>query len=115
MHLKSRFHVTVAQATNAGIKPRNEDCIGIQIPKEPALTIKGMVAVIADGVSSAEAGKEASESCVRNFISDYLSTPDSWSVKTSAQKVLTALNRWLYGQGQHFINAHKGYISSVMF
>ncbi len=113
MHLKSRFAVHVAQASTAGLKPRNEDCIGIQVPDEPLLTVKGMVAVIADGVSSAEAGKEASETCVRNFISDYLSTPDAWCVKTSAQKVLTALNRWLYGQGQHFIEAHKGYISTL--
>lgn len=113
MHLSSRLNTTLGQATDKGPKEQNEDCLGIMMPEDPALTVKGMVAVIADGVSSAEAGKEASETCVKNFISDYYSTPDSWTVKTSSQKVLTALNRWLYGQGQRFIDAHRGYISTL--
>ncbi len=113
MHLSSRLNTTIGQSTDKGPKAQNEDCLGIMMPEDPALTIKGMVAVIADGVSSAEAGKEASETCVKNFISDYYSTPDSWTVKTSSQKVLTALNRWLYGQGQRFIDAHRGYISTL--
>ncbi|WP_250656904.1 bifunctional protein-serine/threonine kinase/phosphatase [Alkalimarinus coralli] len=113
MHLSSRLNAAIGQATDKGPKHQNEDCLGIMMPDDPALTIKGMVAVIADGVSSAEAGKEASETCVKNFLNDYYSTPDSWTVKTSAQKVLTALNRWLYGQGQRFIEAHRGYISTL--
>ncbi len=113
MHLSSRLNTTVGQATDKGPKHQNEDCLGIMVPDEPAITMKGMVAVIADGVSSAEAGKEASETCVKNFLNDYYSTPDSWTVKTSSQKVLTALNRWLYGQGQRFIDAHRGYISTL--
>lgn len=113
MHLNSYANTTVGQATDKGPKHQNEDCLGIRVPDDPALTMKGVVAVIADGVSSAEAGKEASETCVKNFLSDYYSTPDSWTVKTSAQKVLTALNRWLYGQGQRYIDAHRGYISTL--
>ncbi len=113
MHLSGGLNATVGQSTDKGPKLQNEDCLGIMIPEDPVLTIKGMVAVIADGVSSAEAGKEASETCVKNFINDYYSTPDSWTVKTSSQKVLTALNRWLYGQGQRFIDAHRGYISTL--
>ena len=113
MHLNSYANTTVGQATDKGPKHQNEDCLGIRVPDDPALTMKGLVAVIADGVSSAEAGKEASETCVKNFLSDYYSTPDSWTVKTSAQKVLTALNRWLYGQGQRYIDAHRGYISTL--
>ncbi|UZE95496.1 bifunctional protein-serine/threonine kinase/phosphatase [Alkalimarinus alittae] len=113
MHLSSGLNTSVGQATDKGPKHQNEDCLGIRMPKDPMLTMKGVVAVIADGVSSAEAGKEASETCVKNFLNDYYSTPDSWTVKTSAQKVLTALNRWLYGQGQRYIDAHRGYISTL--
>lgn len=103
---------TVAQHSVAGKKPQNEDAIGIRLPKDSVLINKGAVAVIADGVSAAEAGKEASETCVRNFLYDYYSTPDSWSVKKSTTQVLTALNRWLYGQGQQYNDAQKGYIST---
>ena len=112
-HLNAQLKLSAAQLTDAGAKDVNEDCMGIAIPDGNALIMKGAVAVIADGVSTAEAGKEASETCVQNFLSDYYSTPDSWSVATAGQKILTALNRWLYGQGQHYIEAHKGYISTL--
>jgi len=111
-NITSELGFTIAQRSVAGKKPQNEDAIGIRFPKGPTLTNKGAVAVIADGVSAAEAGKEASETCVRNFLYDYYSTPDSWSVKKSTSQVLTALNRWLYGQGQQFNDAQKGYIST---
>jgi len=111
-HLEGDLNFTVGQRSVAGVKPDNEDAIGIRIPKGNILSTKGAVAVIADGVSAAEAGKEASETCVHNFLSDYYSTPDTWSVKKSSAKVLTALNRWLYGQGRHFTDAQKGFVST---
>jgi len=113
MYVNKGLEVSVGQYSNRGIKPQNEDALGFHVPDEPALTTKGMVALIADGVSSAEAGKEASETCVSNFISDYFCTPETWSVKTAAQRILTALNRWLYGQGLSFLEAEKGYISTL--
>mgnify|MGYP000326525335 CR=1 FL=1 len=112
-NIGSDLSFTVGQRSIAGRKTANEDTIGIRIPKGSLLRNKGAVAVIADGVSAAEAGKEASESCVYNFLSDYYSTPDSWSVKKSSSQVLTALNRWLFGQGQHFTDANKGYVSTL--
>lgn len=108
MLIDSQLELSVGQASIAGRKSQNEDCIGMCIPSQPALTVKGIVSVIADGVSAAEAGKEASETCVRNFISDYYATPDAWSVKTRGQKILFALNRWLVGQSQI-----KGHISTL--
>jgi len=105
-------YFTVAQQSIAGVKAQNEDCIGILIPDNAAINTKGAVAVIADGVSTAEAGKEASEICVKNFIADFYATPESWSVKQSAHKVLIALNRWLFSQGQRYQTAHKGFVST---
>ncbi len=113
MYEQHGLKVNVGLHSEKGLKAQNEDAVGYHIPREPVLTTKGMVALIADGVSSAEAGKEASETCVHNFISDYFSTPESWSVKTSAQRILTALNRWLYGQGLSYLEADKGYISTL--
>ncbi len=113
VHQEASLRVSVAQYSDKGKKDSNEDALGCVVPAEPELSIKGLVALIADGVSSAEAGKEASETCVRNFLGDYFSTPDTWSVKTSAQKILTALNRWLYGQGLSYIAAERGYISTL--
>jgi serine/threonine protein phosphatase PrpC len=112
-HLPSDQQFTLGQTSHKGAKAQNEDAIGIRIPQGIIQSHKGSVAIIADGVSAAEAGKEASETCVRNFLSDYYSTPDTWSVKQSTTKVLTALNRWLYSQGQRFSDAQKGYISTL--
>lgn len=113
MHLDGQLHFTLGQATYAGVKPDNEDSIGIFIPEGHLLTTKGAVAIIADGVSAAEAGKEASDTCVTSFLADYFSTPESWTVKKSTQQVLNALNRWLYGQGQRFLQAEKGYVCTL--
>ena len=112
-HLQTGMRVSVGQRSVAGSKASNEDAIGIRLPDELLLTSKGAVAIIADGVSTAEAGKEASETCVHNFLSDYYSTPETWSVKKSTSRVLNALNRWLYSQGRQFNSAHKGYLSTL--
>ncbi|MDQ7015668.1 MAG: serine/threonine-protein phosphatase, partial [Gammaproteobacteria bacterium] len=99
--MNNQLIVEVGQCTQAGIKEQNEDCCGIRIPEDDVeLTHRGIVAVTADGVGSSEAGKEASEHCVRGFISDYLSTPTSWGVKTAGERILRSLNSWLYSQGQ---------------
>ncbi len=112
-HLLGKLNLAVGQYSVAGRKAQNEDAIGIRIPSGNLLTTKGAAAVIADGVSAAEAGKEASHTCVSNFLSDYFSTPESWGVKRSGQQVLTALNRWLYSRGQGFSDNSKGYISTM--
>jgi len=92
--------IQVGQHSDAGLKPHNEDACRIEIPEEPLLGSKGLCMVIADGVSRSEDGQYASDTCANGFISDYYSTPDSWTVKTSAQKVLGSLNNWLYSQGK---------------
>ncbi|MDQ7001481.1 MAG: bifunctional protein-serine/threonine kinase/phosphatase, partial [Ghiorsea sp.] len=94
------LQVNAGQHSSAGIKPHNEDSCGIHVSKGASLTHKGIVAITADGVGSSEAGREASEHCVKAFIDDYLSTPMSWSVETSGERIIKSLNSWLYNQGQ---------------
>lgn len=92
--------ITLGQHSIAGVKPQNEDFHGVSVPKGAGLDSKGIAVVLADGVSASEGGKEASQIAVRQFLDDYFSTPDSWTVKHAATKVLGALNLWLYNQGQ---------------
>jgi len=101
-----------AQCSIAGIKPRNEDACGVHAAEEPLLTTKGIAAVIADGMSGSDDGKQASNACAQGFLADYFSTPESWTVKTSGEKVLTALNHWLHGQGQREYGSHKGMVTT---
>lgn len=95
-----KLRADFASATSAGNKEQNADACDARIPVGSELTHKGIAAAIADGMSSSAGGQQASHICITNFLSDYYATPDSWTVKSSAIKVLGALNHWLYSQGQ---------------
>jgi len=105
--MSEKLSVIAGQYSEKGIKEANEDSCAIHVPQGSLLTSKGIVIAIADGVSSSLAGREASETCVRGLVTDYYSTPETWTVRTSCQKVLGAINRWLYGQSQNV--HHSGY------
>ena len=59
-----------------------------------------MLVAVADGVGGHANGREASEYCVRGLLSDYYATPDTWSVAQALDKVIIALNRWLYSHSR---------------
>ena len=105
--------ITLGQHSDAGTKADNEDFYGYAEPAEPQLTLKGASAVIADGMSGSDAGKKASHACVIGFLSDYYSTPESWSVVKSCQQILSATNTWLYSQGQSQYQSNKGMVSTL--
>ncbi len=105
------LRIVTGSASVAGVKPVNEDAVVTYIPSnEHALTTKGVSLVIADGVSSAEAGKEASQYAVNSFIEEYFRTPDTWSVKHAGQKTLTAINLNLFKKSHAFSVQEKGFL-----
>lgn len=111
--MSSKLQINSSHCSIAGVKPQNEDSCGIVVPDPPLLTTKGIAAVVADGMSASDDGKQASEGCVKSFLSDYFSTPETWSVKNSGQKILSALNRWLHGQGQRQYQSNKGMVTTL--
>ncbi|MFZ2727468.1 MAG: protein kinase [Methylococcaceae bacterium] len=108
-----QLSISLAHASDKGIKTDNEDFVGALIPNDNQLFYKGITLAIADGMSGSEAGKQASHCCVASFLSDYYSTPDSWSVKQAGQKILSATNSWLYSQGQVRYQSTKGMVSTL--
>jgi len=111
--MTSKLTINAGQCSDKGIKEHNEDACGIVIPDEPLLTTKGIAAIIADGVSSSEAAREASESCVKGFLNDYFSSPESWTVKTAGQRILGALNSWLQGQARKTARSDDGMLTTL--
>ncbi|MGR9013269.1 MAG: protein kinase domain-containing protein [Gammaproteobacteria bacterium] len=109
----SILRISIGSASDKGIKADNEDFFGSLIPEGSQLTHKGIAVAIADGMSGSDAGKQASHCCVISFLSDYYSTPDSWSVKHAGQKILSATNSWLYSQGQIRYDSTKGMVSTL--
>ena len=106
------IQLEIGQYSIAGRKPRNDDSYGIVIPEGNLLAAKGVTIAIADGMSTSEAAKEASECCVRSFLDDYYSTHESWTVKRSVATVLKAVNGWLYAQGQRHDFDERGMVST---
>jgi serine/threonine protein phosphatase PrpC len=96
--MSNRLRITLGQYSDKGPKAENEDFYGAITPDPPLLDAKGIAIAIADGMSGSGEGREASEFSVKGFLFDYYSTPDSWSVQTSVQKVVGAVNSWLYNQ-----------------
>lgn len=110
--MTDRPTVTIGQHSTAGRKERNDDSYGVVVPDPPLLFTKGIAMAIADGMSSSEAAKEASETCVKSFLDDYFCTHESWTAKKSVATVLKAINIWLYKQGETQYLSNRGMVST---
>ena len=111
--MSKKLAVRLGQFADKGVKAEQQDFHGAGLPEGYILTQKGIVCAIADGISSSNVSHIASETAVSSFIQDYYSTPDSWSVKTSAERVIRSINSWLYSQTQQSqgrFDKDRGYV-----
>src|SRR5512139_2143623 len=100
--MPSQLAISIGQHSEKGRKDTNQDFHGALIPDEPLLSLKGIAI--------------ASESAVKSFLTDYYCTSDSWSVKTSAQRVIAATNSWLHAQtrqSQYLYDRDRGYVCTL--
>lgn len=114
--MPSQLAISIGQHSEKGRKDTNQDFHGVLIPDEPLLSLKGIAVVLADGISTSEVSAIASESAVKSFLTDYYCTSDSWSVKTSAQRVIAATNSWLHAQtrqSQYLYDRDRGYVCTL--
>src|SRR6186713_1806220 len=110
------LRISIGQHSDRGRKKSNQDFHGAMIPAAPLLGIKGIAVALADGISSSPVSREAAESAVKGFLTDYYCTSETWSVKTSAQRVIAATNSWLHAQtrrSQHSYDKDKGYVCTL--
>ncbi|HTR84764.1 MAG TPA: bifunctional protein-serine/threonine kinase/phosphatase [Reyranella sp.] len=111
-----QLNISIGQHSDKGRKDANQDFHGAMIPAEPARSLKGIALALADGISSSAVGRDAAESAVGSFLADYYCTSDSWSVKTSAQRVIAAANSWLHAQtrrSRHAYERDRGYVCTL--
>ncbi len=114
--MPSHLAISIGQYSDKGRKEANQDFHGALIPEEPLLSLKGIAVALADGISSSEVSGIASESAVKSFLTDYYCTSESWSVKTSAQRVISATNSWLHAQtrqSQYLYDKDRGYVCTL--
>ncbi|MDF2120136.1 bifunctional protein-serine/threonine kinase/phosphatase [Roseiarcaceae bacterium H3SJ34-1] len=119
--MPAQLQISVGQYSDKGRKVINQDFHGVLVPDGPLLGMKGIAVVLADGISSSAVSQVASESAVKSFLTDYYCTSETWSVKTSAQRVIAATNSWLHAQTRQSrfrYDPDKGYVctfSAVVF
>lgn len=114
--MSSQLEVSIGQYSNKGRKQINQDFHGGCAPKEPQLSTKGIAIALADGISSSDVSQIASKVAVTSFLQDYFCTSEAWSVKKSAQRVLTATNSWLHAQtqrSQYRYDKDRGYVCTL--
>lgn len=105
--------ITVGQHSDAGRKAVNQDFHGVTQPAGRQRMTKGIVLALADGISSSTVSQVASAAAVRTFLEDYYCTSEAWTVRRAAQRVLAAVNAWLYAQTRRSdarFDADRGYV-----
>ncbi len=114
--MPNQLKISIGQFSDKGRKETNQDFHGAYIPKEPQLSSKGIAIALADGISTSNVSRTASEVAVKSFLEDYYCTSDAWSVKKSAQRVLMAANSWLHSQtqqSQYRFDKDRGYVCTL--
>ncbi len=114
--MSQTLQIAIGLYSDKGHKEVNQDYHGIHVPKEPQLSSKGVAIALADGISTSDVSQIASQSAINGFLADYYCTSEAWSVKHSAQSVLSATNSWLYAQTRqsHYrYEKDKGYVCTL--
>ncbi|MBX3659446.1 MAG: bifunctional protein-serine/threonine kinase/phosphatase [Ramlibacter sp.] len=111
-----QLKISAGQHSDKGRKEVNQDFHGLMVPPEPQLGSKGIAVALADGISTSAVSQVAAQAAVTAFLEDYYCTSDAWSVRTSAERILTATNSWLHAQsrrGQHRYEPDRGYVCTL--
>jgi len=93
---RGKLKLSVGQYSSAGVKAVNEDSLMVDSPDKPSLSTKGIVAVIADGVSHAKHAKQASYFATREFAKNYYDSPKTWSSHRIISNAINRINTHLY-------------------
>jgi len=88
------FEVEIGYSSERGPREVNEDFAGaVRAPKGEEA--RGLIAAIADGVSTGGRGLEAAQTTVMGLLGDYFATPDTWESTAALDRLIGAQNAWL--------------------
>lgn len=88
------FDLEVGCASECGPRSVLEDHAGVARPA-PHEEAWGVVAALADGVSSGGLGREAAQTTVMTLLRDYYATPATWDTTVALDRLVCAQNAWL--------------------
>ena len=93
------LQLTFGEASATGPRSENQDAIRVVTPAPALAASKGYLFALADGVSQCVDGGLAARATLQALALDYYSTPETWAVTQSLDRVLVAHNRWLQANG----------------
>ncbi len=93
------LQLSFGEATATGPRAENQDAIRVVTPAPALATSKGFLFALADGVSQCADGGLAARATLQALALDYYSTPETWAVAQSLDRLLVAHNRWLQANG----------------
>jgi serine/threonine protein phosphatase PrpC len=93
------FDVEIGQTSRRGPREINED-FAAATRSAPHDAVPGLIAAIADGVSSAGRGAEAAQTSVMGLLADFFDTPATWETTVALDRLIAAQNTWLVGQNR---------------
>ena len=93
------LQLTFGEASATGPRSENQDAIRVVTPAPALAASKGYLFALADGVSQCADGGLAARATLQALALDYYSTPETWAVTQSLDRVLVAHNRWLQANG----------------
>lgn len=89
------LQLSFGEATATGPRTENQDAIRVVTPAPALAASKGYLLALADGVSQCADGGLAARATLQALALDYYSTPETWAVAQSLDRLLLAHNRWL--------------------
>jgi protein phosphatase len=93
-----QLEASIGYASVAAPGKTNEDFCAVSIPSDAAGIERGVAMAVADGVSGSGAARMAAEATVRSLLLDYYATPREWSVGHALDRLLCAINDWLWAE-----------------
>ncbi|BAN49439.1 bifunctional protein-serine/threonine kinase/phosphatase [Metapseudomonas resinovorans] len=93
------LQLAFGEASATGPRAENQDAIRVVTPAPALAASKGYLFALADGVSQCADGGLAARATLQALALDYYSTPETWAVAQSLDRLLVAHNRWLQANG----------------
>ena len=97
------FEIEIGHASRRGPRENNEDFAGVT-RSAPGDAVAGVIAAIADGVSTGGRGREAAQTSVMGLLADFFATPATWETSVALDRLIVAQNAWLVAQNRQ----HEG-------
>ncbi|MDH4654198.1 MULTISPECIES: bifunctional protein-serine/threonine kinase/phosphatase [unclassified Pseudomonas] len=93
------LQLSFGEASSTGPRTENQDAVRVVTPAPALAASKGYLFALADGVSQCADGGLAARATLQALALDYYSTPETWAVAQSLDRLLVAQNRWLQANG----------------